>query len=305
MLLQAGGVIPARDLAERLDVSERTIYRDLDALSAAGVPVYAIPGPGGGCAIDPAFRTSLTGLTAADARTLALTNSGPLDDLGLGAALDQVVLKLLSAAPTAHRLDAEHARQRIHLDPAPWFDRPEPVPALPLLQDAVWTDAEVRIDYRRRDGAASERLVQAYGLVAKAGVWYLVSRTAGEQRVFRVSRIQNAVLTGEHFVRDPTFDLAGAWADFAEAFTTGLPVYPTLLRVSLAGLERLPAEVVGRADPADPAGWRIVPMRFDIIEHAVGTVLSYGTEVEVLEPAELRAALAEVARWMAGRYWED
>jgi predicted DNA-binding transcriptional regulator YafY len=306
MLLQSRGRMTARDLAERLEVSERTIYRDLDALSAAGVPVYAISGPGGGCAIDPAYRTSLTGLTADEARTLALTSSGgPLADLGLGGALDQVILKLLAGAPAAHRLDAEHARQRIYLDPDPWFQRPEPIPHLPLLQDAVWADERLRISYRRRDGATSERVIDPYGLVAKAGVWYLVTRTAGEPRVYRVSRILDAATTGERFARDPTFDLPTTWATWSTEFTESLPTFQSLLRVAPDRMDTLPAEVAALASPADSCGWRVVPMRFDIIEHAVGWVLSHGTTVEALEPPELRAVLAEAAVWLVGRYGES
>jgi predicted DNA-binding transcriptional regulator YafY len=267
------------------------------------VPVFAVPGPGGGCAIDPAYRTSLAGLTADEARTLALTSSGgPFADLGLSEALDRLVLKVLARAPAAHRVAAERARQRIFLDPTSWFHRPEPIPHLPLLQDVIWADEQVRIAYRRRDGTTSDRVVDPYGLVAKAGVWYLVTHTAGDLRVYRVSRILRAEPTGERFVRDPAFDLPSAWAAWSAEFTASLPVLMTTLRVAPEALPDLPPDVAAQAGPPDASGWRTIAMRFDIVEHAVSWVLGRGATVEALEPPELRAALAAAARWLASRY---
>lgn len=303
MLLQARGRMTARDLAERLGVSERTIYRDLDALSLAGVPVYALPGPGGGCAIDPAYRSSLGGLTADEVRSLALAGSPtPLSDLGLGDMLERVVLKLLASAPSAQRNAAEFARRRIYLDPDPWFQRAEPIPHLPLLQDAVWNDERVRIGYRRRDGSTGERVVEPHGLVAKAGVWYLVSMADGELRVFRVSRIHSATRCGEQFERDPQFDLATCWAAWSAAFTEGLPTFMTTLRVAREALHEFPPEVVATAGPVGDDGRCVVTMRFDILAHAASFVLGRYEHVEALEPPELRTALADAARRLTDQY---
>src|SRR5690606_27871578 len=154
-------------------VSERTIYRDLDALSAAGVPVYAERGPNGGCSLVEGYRPTLTGLDEQEIRGLFITASqGPPADLGLAARLRRAVLKLLAALPAARRFDAERARQRIMLDAAGWFRTEEPVPHLGTLQAAVWQDLRLDIVYRRPDGGVSQRRVDPYGLVAKASIWY-------------------------------------------------------------------------------------------------------------------------------------
>ncbi len=197
LLLQTRGRITAGRLAEMLEVSERTIYRDLDALSAAGIPVYAERGPGGGCALTDGYRTNLTGLTETEIRTLFVPGvHGPLADLGLGRVLEDALLKLMAALPSVHRHDAQRVRQRLLLDAAGWFRGEEPVPYLHTVQEAIWQDRALMLTYRRPDGVNTERLVDPYGLVAKASIWYLVAldRAAAEMRVFRVSRITEAAV---------------------------------------------------------------------------------------------------------------
>src|SRR5437868_4520088 len=193
MLLQARGRMTAHDLAEELEVSERTIYRDVEALGIAGVPVVAERGPGGGCALLDGYRTNLTGLTEAELRALFLsTVSGPLADLGLKEAVNAAMLKLSAALPQVRLHDVDHMRQRVHLDPAAWFQPEEPTPYLNAIQDAVWHDQRLDITYRRVDGRRSKQCVEPYGLVAKASTWYFVGPVVENPRIYGVSHIKPA-----------------------------------------------------------------------------------------------------------------
>ena len=174
MLLQTKGRMTAHDLAEQLEVSERTIYRDLEALSIAGVPLYTERGPRGGCALVDGYQTRLTGLTETEVQALFLLNiAGPLADLGLGRALDDAMLKLTAALPVASRAYAELVRQRFHLDTTWWYHTEDSTSCLQILQEALWQDRKLLLFYHEDGGAWSERLAEPYGLVSKAGIWYL------------------------------------------------------------------------------------------------------------------------------------
>lgn len=214
LLLQARGRMTARELAERLEVSERTIYRDLDALSTAGVPIYAERGPGGGCELLDGYQTKLNGLTEMEVRALFLLSvSGPLVDLGLGKALEDALLKLSTALPTPYRSNVELVRQRIHLDTAPSYSFEMKAPHLHIIQDALWKDHKLHLTYSLGNSHSIEQLVEPYGLVARARTWYLVGAIAGRVQVFRVSQLQAVETTQECFERPGTFDLAAYWAE--------------------------------------------------------------------------------------------
>ncbi len=198
LLLQVHQRITARDLAQRLEVSERTIHRDMDILSGAGIPVTAERGAGGGWALLDDYRTDLTGLNAAEIQTLFLaTPTRLLADLGLRQAADAALIKLLAALPSVARQGAEYARQRIHVDAAGWQQSRDDVPILPLLQEAIWQERRVALGYRRGDGTTVERVVDPLGLVAKGSLWYLIAAADGETRTYRVSRVGSAVITDE------------------------------------------------------------------------------------------------------------
>lgn len=212
LLLQARGRMTAQELAERLEVSERTIYRDIGALSSAGIPVYTESGPGGGCELVDGYQTKLTGLTTAEVRALFLLSlSGPLADLGLDRALDDALLKLSAALPITARSDAAQVRQRIHMDTTAPDQANRALPYLGLIQEAVWQDRTLQLTY----GRYVRQDFEPYGLVSKARVWYLVGITAGEMQVLRVSRIQAVELTAQRFVRPDTFDLANYWTEWS------------------------------------------------------------------------------------------
>jgi predicted DNA-binding transcriptional regulator YafY len=310
LLLQVHGQLPAMELARRLEVSVRTVYRDLDALGEAGLPVFARPGPGGGCGLLDGYRTRLDGLSADEARALLLAGvPGPAGELGLGTALAAAQLKVLSALPASLRADAGRARERFHLDAQRWFERdPDPDPDhLATVAGAVWEDRRLRLAYRREGRAPAERLVEPLGLVVKAGVWYLAARPAGggaEPRVYRVSRIASAVALDERFDRPGGFDLAGFWAGFASAFAAGLPrvaVTALLDRGEVAAARVLAIDVEVTGD-AGPNGWLAATLTFERLEHAVGAFLALGAGALVVEPPELRARVLAAAQATVRRY---
>lgn len=307
LLLQTRGRMTAQELSERLEVSERTIYRDLDALSGAGIPVYGEHGPGGGYALIDSYRSSLTSLTEGQVRALLLSSaSSPLADLGLANDMEGALLKLLAALPTTQREGAEHMRQRIHLDPSWWFQSDEHAPYLSTLQHAIWHDYRVRITYNRSGGSIGQRTIEPYGLVAKASVWYLVASIGDDMRTYRVSRIRTVEVLDEIFERPADFDLAAYWADWSHTFETTRPSVVVRLRISPEIAAVLPQmwsegmrERIEKA-PVDATGWRTIPVKFENLDGACSSILSLGAQAEVIEPLELRekimALAGEVAR---------
>ena len=309
LLLQTRGRTTARELARRLEVSERTIYRDLDALSAAGVPVIAESGPGGGCLLAPDYRTDLTGLTHDEAQSLLLAAPlGPLADLGMGGALQAGLLKLLAALPETARGAAEHARLRVHVDMRGWFRAVESTPLLPALQEAVWGDLRLRIVHAKDGGEERDRIVEPLGLVAKLSVWYLVAETADGLRVFRVSRIAAVEPTGELFSRPPGFDLASYWNEWSSSFRGTLPNYsvrlllrPRLLPELAWAVRETTADLQQRACLCAD-GLLQLDVDFETLADARSFLLRWGDDVVAERPHELRAAVREWSLRVAGLY---
>jgi predicted DNA-binding transcriptional regulator YafY len=317
LLLQANGRMTAGRLARQLEVSTRTIYRDLDALSAAGVPVYAERGRRGGCALLPGFRTDMTGLTAGEARALfVFAGRGLPGGLGHDADVKSALRKLLAAVPEPHRPDALRARERVAVDPTAWSGELEPPPHLATVQEAVWSDRQLRMRYRSSDAPVGRDLaVEPYGLVAKAGIWYLIAAEDGEPRLFRASRIEAATILDAPAGRPPGLDLEALWLDLRRRFDErggeGLAVR---VRVRTENLQRFlrmaagptiarPQELAGvaRNESADP-GWTLLGLRFRGEGPAVAFLLSFGGDVEALEPVSMRVAMASSARAIAARY---
>jgi len=311
MLLQIRGKMPAQALAGELEVSVRTIYRDLDALSAAGVPVYAERGPGGGCALLDSYRTTLTGLTADEVRALfMLTIPAALAQLGVGQELKAALLKLSAALPAERRRDEAWVRQRIHLDWTGW-QAEEPVPHLQTIQRAVWADRRLWLVYRRQAGPAVrqfERLADPYGLVAKAGVWHLVCLAGGRLRVYRVSDLLEVRLTNERFQRPADFDLAAFWAGWCAEAETRRWLFEATVHVSPVLAAELPMRFGDRIReqialaPPDAEGWITVTLPFDSFESARGWLLASGRAAEVVEPVALRLSVADHAAQVAAMY---
>lgn len=311
LLLQNYRRMTARELSRRLSVSERTIHRDMEALSGAGIPVVAERGTGGGWSLLDDYRTSLTGLNEVEIRALFMAQPPRLlADLGLDKAGEGAFIKLLAALPQSQRGSVEFMRQRIHIDPTGWQRFEENVALLPVLQQAVWEEHELSISYRRSDGATVERVVQPLGLVAKGSVWYLVAAVEGETRTYRVSRVQAARLTGQRCQRPTDFDLAAYWEQSKTEFVANLPRYPAVLRAAANLLPKIRSwrftQVEDVSQP-DERGCLTVRVRFEIEDEACEYVLSCGARVEVIEPPALRervrqAALEIVTLYGAGGY---
>jgi predicted DNA-binding transcriptional regulator YafY len=311
MLLQINGRMTAQELSDRLEVSTRTIYRDLDALSTSGVPVYAERGPMGGCMIMESYRTNLTGLTESEVRALfAFSVPGLLADLGADKASEGAMLKLTASLPAPFQQDAGKVRERLHLDPAPWFHPPEPVPFLRLLQDAVWEERRVKMVYRRGDGRWVKRLVDPLGLVAKASVWYLVAGLRGGMvMVYRVSRIQEAEMTTGTLLRPPEFNLAAYWTSWSTRFEKSQDAYVVMLQVSPAAVPVLVRQfgegiiqLVTTANTQAEDGSVQIELRFGSAEDACQQLLGLGTAVTVLSPTDLPLLLAKRARQIIWAY---
>ncbi|MCX6050092.1 MAG: YafY family protein, partial [Chloroflexi bacterium] len=267
--LQVNRRVKARELAERFEISERTVIRDLEALSMAGVPIYAVRGHGGGWELLEEYRTNLTGLNPTEVQALFMqTPARLLRDLGLNQASETAFTKLLAALPTIQRQQAEYIRQRIHVDGAGWHESEEKVPAFPAIQQAVWQERKVQLRYQRSDNVAVERIVDPLGLVAKGRVWYLVAAIDGELRTYRVSRVQSACVMDQPCVRPENFDLAAYWAQSMVDFKQTLPNYAVTVRAAPEVIARLHnpgrfARIIHR-DPPDADGWSKLEMQLDV-----------------------------------------
>jgi predicted DNA-binding transcriptional regulator YafY len=276
LLLQKRKQMTAEALANELEVSKRTIYRDINALSFTGVPVYAIGGPGGGYALLDSYQTT--------------------------------ILKLTSTLPERHQAQADYIRQRLHLDAARWFQPDEPTHHLKVAQDAAWQDLQLHLSYRRRDGTVRRRTVSPYGLIANAGIWYLVAATDNGVQVYRVSRIESVELTQTQFVRPQDFDLINFWRKWVADYEANLQKYPVTLNI---GPDLVPtlSFILGEGvrpliekDKPDADGWRILDYTFERVEEARMFVLWMGASAEVIAPEELRLSVLNFATEIIAHY---
>jgi predicted DNA-binding transcriptional regulator YafY len=309
LLLQSRGTMTAAELAAELEVTERTIYRDVVALSAAGVPVYAEQGRAGGYRLVGGYRTRLTGLSRAEAEALFLAGlPGPARDMGFTEPVRAVRRKVLAALPPGLREASERAGQRFHLDAPGWFADTDPPPQLAGLAEAVWQDRTLTMRYRRRDEVT--RTVQPYGLVLKNGVWYLIGKVGDDLRSYRVDRVTAVEPAGGTFDRDPDFDLPSFWAERAAEFVRRMLRDTITVRLSPAGSSRLRyvaepvavREAGAAAGEPDPDGWVTTRLPVESLNVAYTYMLQLGPEAEVLDPPELRARLAAAADRMRELY---
>lgn len=303
LLLQSRRQCSARVLAERLEVSERTIYRDVDALCAAGVPIYAERGVNGGIVLSDGYRHALTQFSEEEVRALFISGATPLADLGLERGFNRALEKLHGGLADMQRRAAEKSRSRIHLDTRRW-NQPEPPRALlTALRRAVWDDRRLRIRYEDRNKAGSTRVIDPLGLVSKAGVWYLVARHDKEFRSFRVERISSADELAEHFARPQEFDLERYWSESSARFAQASRSADCIvtLRAPHDALDRItaywPAEIVSRRTRD-----AVVRVTFPGSEIAVFHLIAWSDAASLLEPAELRDAVIIAARRALRRY---
>jgi predicted DNA-binding transcriptional regulator YafY len=303
LLLQTRGRATAASLADALEVSVRTIYRDVEALGAAGVPVYAESGPGGGISLVEGYRTRLTGLTEAEAEALALRGlpGASAAELGLGTVLAAAQLKVDASLPPELRARASRVRDRFHVDAPGWFGAAEDVPHLPTVAQAVWDGRRVALRYRRGEGEV-RRTVDPLGLVLKAGRWYLVALAGRppQTRTYRVGRIAAARALATPAARPPGFDLVASWEGARAGFARDILRIEVRARVRATAASRLrhctdraaaDLALASMGEP-DPSGWADITIPSEGVEVAEVELLRMGGELEVLDPLELRARLA-------------
>jgi len=308
MLLQAHGRMSAARLAEATEVSVRTIHRDIEQLSASGVPVVAERGAAGGFALLEGWRTRLTGLTPMEAQAVFMAGApGPAAQLGLGDAAASAQLKLLASLPEAWQADAQRVATRFHLDAVGWYRTPPRVDHLSTVANAAWSDRRLLIRYQSWKGVAEHR-IEPLGLVLKAGEWYVVAASSKGVATYKVANIQS-VEPGDHFRRPPRFVLARHWAASIERFEAGLYRGTAVVRVSPQGLSRLRdlshavAKAVERASAKmDRRGWRRITIPIESVDHASVELLKVGAECEVLSPRELRERMAKSTAALATIY---
>ncbi len=307
--LQARGHVTATALAQDCEVSLRTIYRDIDALSAAGIPVYSERGSAGGYRLLDGYRTQLNGLSAKECEALFMTGlPGPAADLGLGAVLVAAQNKLLSAMPARLRGGAEQMRARFHLDAPAWFARAEQPAHLPLIAGAVWDQHPIRIRYRSWKGE-KQRQVEPLGLVLKSGAWYLIGQVDGGARTYRIARILDLDVLGERFERPAGFDLEAYWREGAQRLEEDLHRNLATVRLSPWGVKMLEAFVsplayaaVEISEAADADGWRVAVLPVGSLRQACGELVRLGAEAEILGPLELREQMARMVAGMMDLY---
>ncbi|MCE4537079.1 transcriptional regulator [Pelomonas sp. P7] len=311
ILLQLRPQITAPALAREFEVSVRTILRDIDELSAAGVPVYAERGRGGGFRLREGFATRLNGLLGDEAQALPLLGlPGAASELGLGSASQRLKLKLQSALPGDSAALAGRLQARLHVDPLDWYQGGEPAPQLPALAQAVLECRRVRLDYLSWKG---ERRWQAepLGLVLKGGSWYAVVRAGARTMMLKVANIQALQVADETFERPGDFELAAWWQASLQRFERELRPGRAVLRLTAEGRRRLAekgryaAEAVAAAvaeKPAGPRAWARVELPIEGVDQAARLAMSLAPEVEVLEPAEVRERVAQWARELTRRH---
>lgn len=315
LLLQNRGRATAPELAAELEVSVRTVYRDIEALSASGVPVCADRGPAGGYRLMDGYRTRLTGLTEAEADSLFLAGApGPARELGLGAVLTTAQLKLRAALPAGAAERTRRIQDRFHLDAPAWFRDAEPVPYLAPVAQAVWDQRVLRVHYRRWGGEVHREL-RPLGIVLKGGIWYLAALPhkadgeTGPVRTYRIARLLAVETTDEGFERPAGFDLAAHWEESSRRLEAAVYKGTARVRLSPRAQRLLPmhfgaagARALEGAGPPDGEGWVETELPVETESVAVCDLLRLGAEAELLGPPELREALVRTVAVLARRY---
>ena len=307
--LQRRGRATAAELAGALEVSVRTVYRDVAALQEAGVPIWTETGPRGGIRLVEGWRTRLDGLTGDEAAALFLAGAPTaVAELGLGTVLAAARTKVLSTLPPELRGRAARVTERFHLDAPGWFHHDEDLPHLAAVADAVWSGHRLHVRYGR-PGHEVDRRLDPLGLVLKGGIWYLVAASGGRPATYRVSRIRAATRLDERAERPDGFDLAAWWSAASAEFdrsmlraTVRLRLSPAAARLLVHAVDQAAArEALAAAGPPDGDGWREVSLAVESDEVAASQLVMLGGGVEVLDPPSVRAALAATGAAMAAQ----
>lgn len=309
MLLQDRGRLTAQELAAEVEVSERTIYRDMIALSSAGVPVYTERGPGGGCFLVDSYRTNLTGLTRDEVRALfMLSVPAALSELGFDQNLKAALLKLSASLPEVFHPEGVRVRQRIHLDPTPWFHKELQPPHLGIILQGLWEDRKLKLTYQLAFGAKVEHIVEPYGLVAKSNLWYLIFSVEEDILVRKLRDVINAELSQDGFDYPTDFELVKYWAEWCRTYEANQPQFEARVRLRADLIQMLEhfqdpliAENNGVLD-GDGQGWKTLNLRFETFEAARKRLLSFGGAAQVLEPTSLRMSIQDFAHQIMAIY---
>jgi predicted DNA-binding transcriptional regulator YafY len=306
MHLQRKGRMTARELAQLLEVSERTIYRDIDALSAAGVPIYADAGHSGGFSLPRDYRTQVDGLTTPEIHALFLQmNEQPFKQLGIGQSLNSALLKIFNTLTERHRVDAEWIQQRVFLDRDGWQRNREQVAFMQAVQQSVWEQRQAVIVYTDRLGRKAEGTLDSYGLVLKAGMWFVVGRAWEDTRAFRVARFESFRLTDRSFERPPQFRLESFWREWVEEYETRRFQYRTTVEAAAEALPRISAMhgiVAVTQAAAGRKGWKRAHISFENQSAALSAILAQGDQALVVAPKELRDGIREHAARLLNYY---
>lgn len=302
LLLQSRGRLSGRELAERLEVSERTVHRDMESLSASGVPVFAVRGAQGGWQLEKGWRTQVPGLDTAELNALLMAQPRALGHPKLAAAAERAYQKLMASLSGPMRAQAEAIRERLYVDASGWRPSTEDLSQLAAVQAAVAGDRKASFDYTRADGESGPRTVDPLGLVAKGTSWYLVARSPDGLRTYRVSRMKNFTVLAIPCERPPHFNLAAHWRESTAEFAQQRHQYEAVLALNTGAIRRAtewwPAEPVEGGNPL-PEGWRRFRIRFESEEQARFVALGFGPAAQVEAPAALRRRVQADARAVA------
>jgi predicted DNA-binding transcriptional regulator YafY len=299
LLLQGHGRLTGRELATRLEVSERTVHRDMEALSASGVPIFAIRGAQGGWQLEESWRTEVPGLSESELRALLMAQPRNLGHPRLIAAAENAYNKLLASLPNNMRQQAAAMRERLHVDPTGWHVTGEDLSMLPTVQDAVARDRQLAFEYTRSDGATAPRTVDPLGLVAKGSTWYLVARAVNGLRTYRISRMQAVTVLAKNFARPSSFNLTEYWQQSTADLKQQRQSFPVTLSMDPQAAQSL--AVWSKVSPAPltskqtPEKWVTVQVEFDSEEHARFVVLGFAARARVLAPVSLQKLVKEAA----------
>lgn len=303
--LQTEGIMSAKTLAEKLEVSERTIYRDVDALSFSGVPIYAIRGSHGGFALDRHYQFDVAGLTLPEIKQLLIGQSpGPLTDLGIESK-QTIIDKLIMNLPHSYRNEAHQFSKRIYLDPSNWFGDHDEVPSLVSIKKAIEENRWIHINYQKRKGEIISREIAPYGLVAKMDSWYLIAKRREQMRVYRVSRIHAVQFTDQVFLFPENFNIGYFWTKWCHEFEMSRPSYWAVLSVDRSVLHDRSINggwTYKEEAQDDEEGRKVIRIQFETYEQALRDILSLGSKVKVIEPASLLEAVRKTIKTLVGMY---
>lgn len=301
LLLQSNGKTTAKELSKKLEVSERTIYRDMEALSRTGIPIFAQRGKNGGWSLLEDYQTDLTGLKEAEVQALFFPPSTQLlDDLGLAQTSEDAWNKLIASLPSIYRENAKEVWNRIHVDTSAWFNREEKIASIEVLKKAIWKNKKLRIEYERADGVANERIVKPLGLVAKENRWYFIAaKENGDIRNYRASRIRLVSPTEEIFERPKDFNLPQYWESSIKAFIEKLPRYEVCVEVAPSILAELKLSGyyvhIVEGERRVQEGWLPVKLAFETEIEARRYILGFIDQIRVIEPIQLNDKILEMA----------